>query len=361
MLLAEHDSSVPSVPHARAIVESHGLSFVRELSNHGVYLVTNTENKKFAAKICLLGKVPASATKIPLATRLGQMENEVTLLTGPLRGCAGVPSVSVRRTSEHVMTLVAPVGRTLSVSSASLSDGELLRVGQRLVGVLQEVHNRGVVHRDVKPENIVMDEEGNLTLIDFGYSVLTTERFSLQNLRVVVGTEAYGSDNFHLKLPLGPQDDFQSLGFTLHALRVGVPQWMQTVARKKKPSFARMCAADPVTQQLLSQYVDRSRTNIAGAAGVMLTAVVGWMFWTQWLCSRANGRVCALCHFPRSQTRSFHSMHTQEAQVSRKQLAPSVTLGWLWLAARQSLRHLCSALLLLAMGHPCSQYLGDSQ
>lgn len=49
----------------------------------------------------------------------------------------------------------------------------VLILAKQLVGILENVHNRGVIHRDLKPENVLLGKEGdptNVYLVDFGIS-----------------------------------------------------------------------------------------------------------------------------------------------------------------------------------------------
>jgi len=110
--------------------------------------------------------------------------------------------------------------------------------------ILADIHRRGVLHRDIKPDNIIIHDE-TVSLIDFGCAILETDRLSLSNLRIAVGTEAYASQRFHLGLPLLPQDDFQCLAYSLYALRMGTDNWLKLVANKQKPSFAQICSEVP--------------------------------------------------------------------------------------------------------------------
>jgi hypothetical protein len=74
----------------------------------------------------------------------------------------------------------------------------------------------------------------------------------------VVGTPASGSSNYEAKRPLTCGDDFESLCYSLHALRMGVPQWVKTVVAVGKPTFEELLDSDPLVRAVYAT-VERSQ------------------------------------------------------------------------------------------------------
>jgi serine/threonine-protein kinase len=82
--------------------------------------------------------------------------------------------------------------RTYLKRHGPLPVDEVLRIGAQLAGTLQYVHNQGIVHRDVKPENVIIGPGGRVTLMDFGIALRQASRgLTLSHLTHAVGTRGY--------------------------------------------------------------------------------------------------------------------------------------------------------------------------
>jgi eukaryotic-like serine/threonine-protein kinase len=92
---------------------------------------------------------------------------------------------------------------------------EVDRLGQRLLGALAEAHAAGVIHRDVKPANVLFDERGEPCLADFGLAHTWDQTRGLTVTGMVVGTPGFMSPEQTRDEPLTPASDMFSLGATL--------------------------------------------------------------------------------------------------------------------------------------------------
>ncbi|MFF9853418.1 serine/threonine-protein kinase [Streptomyces litmocidini] len=113
-----------------------------------------------------------------------------------------------------VMELVRGTTLRRRIAAAVLAPAEACRIGAALASALAHVHEAGVVHRDVKPANILLDEAGAPRLTDFGISRLlgTTAQTVTGTL---VGTAAYMAPEQVLGRGAGPAADIYSLGLVL--------------------------------------------------------------------------------------------------------------------------------------------------
>jgi eukaryotic-like serine/threonine-protein kinase len=96
-----------------------------------------------------------------------------------------------------------------------LNDRLVAKVGADSGAALTHAHRAGVVHRDVKPENILVADDGEAKLVDFGIARIAGER-TLTATGAVVGTLAYMAPEQADGLRPGPAADVYSLALTLY-------------------------------------------------------------------------------------------------------------------------------------------------
>ncbi|MGW2345814.1 protein kinase domain-containing protein [Streptomyces sp. NPDC001661] len=118
-----------------------------------------------------------------------------------------------------VMELVD--GRSLEqvlVEDGPLSPDEVERIGLSLAGALRQVHAGGVLHRDIKPGNVLLERVGQrrVMLTDFGIAAIQDAK-ALTMVGMLVGSPDYMAPERVAGRPQGPPSDLWSLGATLCA------------------------------------------------------------------------------------------------------------------------------------------------
>jgi eukaryotic-like serine/threonine-protein kinase len=105
-----------------------------------------------------------------------------------------------------------------------LEPGEALWIGQRLASALAAAHSAGVIHRDIKPDNVfLIGEIGNphdLKLVDFGLARLSGSS-ALTAMGVTVGTLAYMAPEQAVRDATGPRTDIYALGVMMYRMLSG--------------------------------------------------------------------------------------------------------------------------------------------
>lgn len=102
----------------------------------------------------------------------------------------------------------------------ALPIAKAVSIARQVCDGLEEAHRVGVVHRDLKPQNIMIDREGNARIMDFGLA-RTVKRRRTSGARALIGTPAYMAPEQVDGKEAGPQSDLYSLGIVLFEMLTG--------------------------------------------------------------------------------------------------------------------------------------------
>ncbi len=121
-----------------------------------------------------------------------------------------------------VMELVSP--RTLKdyikEQKVYLNTATIVRIGLQIAEALQVAHDKGIVHRDIKPQNILMTEDGNIKVADFGIARAVTSS-TMVNTKEAIGSVHYSSPEQSRAGYVDKRSDIYSLGILLYELATG--------------------------------------------------------------------------------------------------------------------------------------------
>jgi eukaryotic-like serine/threonine-protein kinase len=93
-------------------------------------------------------------------------------------------------------------------------------VALQIAEALQAAHEAGVVHRDIKPHNVLVTEAGNVKVGDFGIARAASSS-TMTRTGSILGTAHYISPEQAMGEPVGPQSDLYSLGIVLYEMLTG--------------------------------------------------------------------------------------------------------------------------------------------
>src|ERR1700754_833767 len=100
-------------------------------------------------------------------------------------------------------------------------------IGAEVLGALQAAHKAGILHRDVKPANVLIADDGRVVLTDFGLATVAGDS-TMTRTGVVLGSPSYPAPERALDEPARPGSDLWSLGATLFAAVEGRPPYVKS-------------------------------------------------------------------------------------------------------------------------------------
>ncbi|PPS79493.1 serine/threonine-protein kinase [Streptomyces sp. MH60] len=147
-----------------------------------------------------------------------------------------------------VMELVR--GRSLgdALQEGTLSAREAARIGLEVLGALEAAHAAGVLHRDVKPDNVLLGRHDRVVLTDFGIAQIEGET-SLTDTGGFVGSPEYVAPERVLGQRPGPASDLWSLGVVLYAATEGVSPFRRSNTPATLQSVLNATPAPPASAQ----------------------------------------------------------------------------------------------------------------
>src|SRR5215213_4365504 len=120
--------------------------------------------------------------------------------------------------------------RDLIASGRMLSPRTVVEVALQIAEALEAAHARGVVHRDIKPRNILVTDSGHVKVADFGIA-RAAEATTISDLGEILGSVKYMSPEQAAGERVGPASDLYSLGVVLYEMLTGrVPFEIETPA-----------------------------------------------------------------------------------------------------------------------------------
>ena len=113
-----------------------------------------------------------------------------------------------------------PTLERILASESAISGAKMLRILRQAAAALDYAHGRGIVHRDVKPGNIMTDEDGSVKITDFGIAKIA-EGAHATDTRTVAGTPNYMSPEQVQGMPVDGRSDQFSLAVIAYEILTG--------------------------------------------------------------------------------------------------------------------------------------------
>src|SRR6202790_3398589 len=171
----------------------------------------------------------ALAAEQPSAQSLRRLEHEFPLAPDLDPAWAALPLALTRHDARAMLVLKDPGGEPLDRvldrgQGQPLELTRFLRAAIGLAAALGQVHGHGLIHKDIKPANVLVDDAGNVRLTGFGIaSRLPHECQAPAPPEVIAGTLAYMApeQTGRMNRSIDARSDLYSLGVTLYEMLTG--------------------------------------------------------------------------------------------------------------------------------------------
>jgi serine/threonine protein kinase/Tfp pilus assembly protein PilF len=198
--------------------------------------------------------------------------------------------------STHYIASELIEGETLRqrLGRGRIEVGEAVEIAIEVASALAAAHQAGIVHRDIKPDNIMLRPDGYVKVLDFGIAKLAEQEAPATiskdealllvetNLGSILGTVRYMSPEQACGTPVGKETDIWSLGVVLYEMVSGhtpfigeTPREVMTSVLEKEPpplkSYIKQTPAE--LQQIISKTLRKDRSERYQNASEMLQAL----------------------------------------------------------------------------------------
>jgi predicted ATPase/signal transduction histidine kinase/tRNA A-37 threonylcarbamoyl transferase component Bud32 len=238
----------------------------------------------------------ALSAKQPSPQSLRRLEHEYSLASELDSAWAATPLALTRHEGRTILVLKDPGGELLDQvleqdQGQPLDLTRFLCVAIGLASALGQVHRRGLIHKDIKPANALVDEAGNVWLIGFGIaSRLPREHQPPVPLEIIAGTLAYMApeQTGRMNRSMDARTDLYSLGVTLYQMLTGeLPfaaadplEWVHCqIAREPAPPNEHAAVPEPLsslTMKLLAKNAEERYQTASGLEADLRRCLAQW-------------------------------------------------------------------------------------
>jgi len=201
------------------VIEIPGYRILRQLGRGGMATVYLATQESVEREVALKVMAPALLLDADFGERFLREARIAAKLHH--RHVVGIHDVG-RAGDCHYMAMEYVGGGTVLPKGGSTREVAFaLRVAREIAGALNYAQEKGFVHRDVKPDNILLREDGSAVLTDFGIARAFDSSLRMTRTGAIVGTPHYMSPEQARGRPIDGRADLYSLGIVLHEMLLG--------------------------------------------------------------------------------------------------------------------------------------------
>jgi serine/threonine protein kinase len=200
---------------------------VGKLGIGGMGVVYDAEDMRLPRHVALKF-LPQELAGDPEAARRLQREAETIALLNHPNICT-IFEIDEHEGSRFIaMERLDGINLKLHMARTSLSDANIIDIARQIAAALEAAHEKGIVHRDIKPGNIMIGAGGAVKVLDFGlarrFKMPETGELTLYGSTIPgrpLGTANYMAPERILQGPLDPRSDLFSLGVVMYEMATG--------------------------------------------------------------------------------------------------------------------------------------------
>jgi serine/threonine-protein kinase PpkA len=200
------------------VIEIPGYRIVRPLGRGGMATVYLALQESVQREVALKVMSPTLASDAQFGERFLREARIAAKLRHP--HVVQVHDVGNVEHHHYIAMEYLPGGPALTRTGEAREVPFALRVIREIAGALHYAQSKGVVHRDIKPDNILLREDGAAVLTDFGIA-RASDNTRMTRTGAIIGTPHYMSPEQARGLPLDGRADLYSLGIVFYELLVG--------------------------------------------------------------------------------------------------------------------------------------------
>ena len=254
------------------------LEFLREGAGFTLYRGQQPGNPSPVLAVALTAEHPSREG-------LRRLEQEYSLAAELDPSWAATPLVLTRHEGRTILVLKDPGGEPLDLvlereQGRPLDLTRSLRIAIGLTAAVGQVHRHGLIHKDIKPANVLVDDAGNVWLTGFGIaSQLPHEYQASAPPEVIAGTLAYMApeQTGRMNRSIDTRSDLYSLGVTLYQMLTGsLPftaadplEWVHChIARQPTPPADRAAVPEPLSAIIMKLLAKNAEERYQTASGL---------------------------------------------------------------------------------------------
>ncbi len=171
-----------------------------------------------------------------------------------------------------------PAGDLRQRMKSSLSQGTALNYLEQIASALHAIHSVGILHRDMKPANVMLRADGSLCLIDFGLAKANAADAELTGTREIFGTPYYMSPEQGHAEEIDARSDIYSLGVMFYEMLIGRKPYsgstaMEVIYKHKRAELPDIAPQFAAYEDILRRMLAKSPVDRFQSAADVLQAV----------------------------------------------------------------------------------------